>query len=201
MQPKEKNEKAIDMKMDILIANVDALQSSIKNLKPTQAQQIDLSGIEALTERMESGISATAECTAELNTILEQVKKPVRIERRYIIDLQSGKTQIAVFILIGALIGCSLIINNQRQIITHYKDNDLKYRHIKMKGEATPQRISELEDLFEMNRDNAKIKQLRQDVEAYERAIQEKTTLDEQTRLRQLEAEKLNNKAKTLKEK
>lgn len=185
----------------IIISLLDEIKTSIKNLKPTQAQQIDLSGIEALTERMESGISATAECTAELNAILEQVKKPVRIERRYIIDLQSGKTQIAVFILIGALIGCSLIINSQRQTITDYKENDLKYRHIKMKGEATPQRLSELEDFFEINRDNAKIKQLRQDVEAYERAIQEKATLDEQTRLRQLEAEKLNNKAKTLKEK
>ena len=185
----------------IIISLLDEIKTSIKNLKPTQAQQIDLSRTEALTERMESGISATAECTAELNTILEQVKKPVRIERRYIIDLQSGKTQIAVFILIGALIGCSLIINSQRQTITDYKDNDLKYRHIKMKGEATPTRISELENLFEINRDNAKIKQLRQDVEAYERAVMEKATLDEQTRLQQQEAEKLNDKAKILKEK
>lgn len=35
-------------------------------------------------------------------------------------------------------------------------DKDLKYRYIKMKGEATPQRIAELEKLFELNRDNAK---------------------------------------------
>lgn len=185
----------------IIISLLDEIKTSIKNLKTPQAQQINISGIEALAERMESGISATAECTAELNTILEQVKKPVRIEKRYVVDLQSGKTQIAVFILIEALIGYSLIINSQRQKITDYKENDLKYRYIKMKGEATPQRISELENLFEINRDNAKIKQLRQDVEAYERAIQEKATLDEQTRLRQLEAEKLNDKAKTLKEK
>lgn len=192
---------AQENKESIIISLLDEIKTSIKNLKTPQNQQIDTSGIVAITERMESGISATAECTAELSAILEQVKKPVRIEKRYIVDLQSGKTQIAVFILIGALIGCSLIINNQRQTITDYKDNDLKYRHIKMKGEATPQRISELEDLFEMNRDNAKIKQLRKDVEEFERAIQEKATLDEQTRLRQLEAEKLNNKAKTLKEK
>lgn len=35
-------------------------------------------------------------------------------------------------------------------------DNDLKYRYIKMKGDATPDRIAELEELFELNRDNAK---------------------------------------------
>lgn len=30
-------------------------------------------------------------------------------------------------------------------------DNDLKYRYIKMKGEATPERIAELEEIFELN--------------------------------------------------
>ncbi len=39
-------------------------------------------------------------------------------------------------------------------------DNDLKYRYIKMKGEATPKRIAELEEIFEQNRDNAKIRPL-----------------------------------------
>ena len=32
----------------------------------------------------------------------------------------------------------------------HRIDNDLKYRYIKMKGEATPDRIAELEELFEL---------------------------------------------------
>ncbi len=35
-------------------------------------------------------------------------------------------------------------------------DNDLKYRYIKMKGEAQPDRIAELEEIFELHRDNAK---------------------------------------------
>lgn len=48
-------------------------------------------------------------------------------------------------------------------------NNDLKYCYIKMKGEATPQRISELENLFEINRDNAGIRQTGEDVEDYER--------------------------------
>lgn len=36
-------------------------------------------------------------------------------------------------------------------------DNDLKYRYLKMKGEAQPDRIAELEEIFELHRDNAKI--------------------------------------------
>ena len=53
-------------------------------------------------------------------------------------------------------------------------DNDLKYRYIKMKGEATPDRIAELEEIFELNRDNTKIRRMKNDVEEYERTIQRK---------------------------
>lgn len=42
-------------------------------------------------------------------------------------------------------------------------DNDLKYRYIKMKGKATSDRIAELEELFEQNRDNAKIREMKRD--------------------------------------
>lgn len=78
-------------------------------------------------------------------------------------------------------------------------DNDLKYRYIKMKGKATPTRISELEDLFKNNRDNAKFRQINKDAENYERAVQKKATLDKQARLRQQEAEQLNKEANSIK--
>lgn len=68
-----------------------------------------------------------------------------------------------------------------------------------MKGEATPQRISELEDLFEINRDNTKIRQMNKAVEDYERAVKEKVAIEEQTRLRQQEAERLNKEAQKIK--
>jgi len=78
-------------------------------------------------------------------------------------------------------------------------DNDLKYRYIKMKGEAQPDRIAELEEIFELHRDNAKIRQIKRDVEEYERTIQRKVQLEEQARLKEREAEKLNGKAAKLK--
>lgn len=68
-----------------------------------------------------------------------------------------------------------------------------------MTGEATPERIYDLENLFEINRDNSKIRQMGKDVEDYERAVQQKATLDEQVRLRQLEVERLNKEANTMK--
>ena len=78
-------------------------------------------------------------------------------------------------------------------------DNDLKYRYIKMKGEAQPDRIAELEEIFELHRDNAKIRQIKRDVEEYERNIQRKIQLEEQARLRTHELEELNNRVDNIK--
>lgn len=80
-------------------------------------------------------------------------------------------------------------------------DNDLKYRYIKMKGEATPDRIAELEEIFGLNRDNAKIREMKRDVEEYERTIRQKIILEEQARLKEQEANRLNENAPRLKNK
>lgn len=80
-------------------------------------------------------------------------------------------------------------------------DNDLKYRYIRMKGEATSDRIAELEEIFELNRDNAKIREMKRDVEEYERTIKRKVQLEEQARLKEREANRLNENASRLKNK
>jgi hypothetical protein len=80
-------------------------------------------------------------------------------------------------------------------------DNDLKYRYIKIKGEATSDRIAELEEIFELHRDNAKIREMKRDVEEYERTIQRKVQLEEQARLKEQEANRLNENASRLKNK
>ncbi len=80
-------------------------------------------------------------------------------------------------------------------------DNDLKYRYLKMKGEATPERIAELEKIFELNRDNTKIREMKRDVEEYERTIQRKVQLEEQARLKERKAAHLTDKANSIKKK
>ncbi len=80
-------------------------------------------------------------------------------------------------------------------------DNDLKYRYLKMKGEATPDRITKLEEIFELHRDNAKIREMKKDIEEYERTIQRKVQLEEQARRKEREAERLNENAARLKNK
>lgn len=189
---------ANDNKDDIIIAMLEEIKSSSKNQKSTQ---IDLTKVDSLVERMERDISATAELTEQLAETIQQTRQPVVSERKFTIDIVAKEP---VFLFIGMMViisGLSAWLYLATRPNYDRIDNDLKYRYIKMKGEATPERISELENLFEINRDNAKIRQMNKDVEDYERAVQEKATLDEQARLRQLEAEKLNNEAEKLKSK
>lgn len=80
-------------------------------------------------------------------------------------------------------------------------DNDLKYRYVLMKGEASPKRLSELEELFEVERDQRRIDSMRRDVKKYERLVRRRATLDEQARLKSQEAEQLKRDAAKLKNK
>ena len=81
------------------------------------------------------------------------------------------------------------------------EDNDLKYRYIKMKGDASAEQIATLEDIFELNRNNEAIEQMREDVETYEEAVRKQATLAEQARLKELAAKEQESKAKSIKAK
>ena len=184
-------------KEDVIIFMIEELTKLVK--QSSKSPQVDLSNVETLTVMMQSNIDQTTDNATQLKEAIEEVRKPIIRERRITIDIVSKE---AVFIFIGMLIiitGLSTWLYLATRPNYDRIDNDLKYRYIKMKGEATPERISELENLFEINRDNTKIRQMGKDVEEYERAVQQKATLDEQARLRQLEAEKLDKEAETIK--
>ena len=92
-----------------------------------------------------------------------------------------------------------VMMYQQRETLSSYKDNDLKYRYIKMKGEASPKLIENLENIFELNRDNNKIRQMRKDVKAYEEAVRKRAALAEQARLKEQAAKEQENKATSIK--
>ena len=80
-------------------------------------------------------------------------------------------------------------------------DNDLKYRYIKMKGNASAKQIATLEDIFELNRNTEAIEQMREDVETYEEAVRKQVALAEQARLKEQAAKEQESKAKSIKNK
>ena len=85
---------------------------------------------------------------------------------------------------------------NQRE-----EDNDLKYRYIKMKGDASTEQIATLEDIFEFNRNTEAIEQMRKDVETYEEAVRKQAALAEQARLKEQAAKEQESKAQSIKDK
>ena len=67
-----------------------------------------------------------------------------------------------------------------------------------MKGDASAEQIATLEDIFELNRDEQKIEQMR-DVETYEEAVRKQAALAEQARLKEQAAKEQESKAKSIK--
>lgn len=81
------------------------------------------------------------------------------------------------------------------------EDDSLKYRYIKMKGDASAEQIATLEDIFELNRNTEAIEQMREDVETYEEAVRKQAALAEQARLKEQAAKEQESKAKSIKNK
>ena len=70
-----------------------------------------------------------------------------------------------------------------------------------MKGDASAEQIATLEDIFEINRNNEAINQMREDVETYEETVRKQTALAEQARLKEQAAKEQESKAKAIKDK
>ncbi len=136
---------------------------------------------------------------ASVDAIEIPVELPPRITQHRVVF--SSESQFVLSLVLFLFI-CCMILSSALYFATrpNYNriDNDLKYRYIKMKGEATPERIAELEEIFEQNRDNTKIRQMKKDIEEYEQAIRQKIILEEQMRRKEREAEQLDNKANEL---
>ena len=156
-----------------------------------------LESIEQSNIKTQAGIDS-------LQTSVESIEIPVElppriVQNRISLAIESkGVFWTMIGMMTAIVLLCTMLYWTAKPNY-HRIDNDLKYRYIKMKGEATPDRIAELEEIFELNRDNAKIRQMKKDVEEYEHTIRQKIELEEQTRLKEREVEKLNKKASRLK--
>lgn len=144
-----------------------------------------------ISEKMESLSTA----------VRNRMANPDIVNHRHSISIDTPYVFWSMIILITYSIVVSVVFCLEKRPDNDRTDNDLKYRYIKMKGEATPNEISDLENLFGLNRDNAGIERMREDVEAYEDAIRRQATLAEQARLKEQAAKELENKATSIKDK
>jgi hypothetical protein len=153
------------------------------SVEPTQ---IDLSAVNAMTERFEN--------------VIDEVKKPTIIEHqhRHTIDIGSSKVFLSMVVMVLVILGLSYFIGEQRRSISQYKDNDLKYRYIKMQGQTNEENLYQFEQQFKYN-DSIKI--IRKQVEKYEELIKEQAEKLERAKQDSKELEKLQQNMKVLKNK
>ena len=207
---KENNMMSYEMYEDFKETMVKTIKTEL-SAKNSQSGSNDLPQlirevIIQLTERLESIEQSNIKVQVGIDSLqasVESIEIPVElppriVQNRISLAIESKGVfwamigMMATIVLLCTMLYWTIKPNYDRI------DNDLKYRYLKMKGEAQPDRIAELEEIFELHRDNAKIRQIKRDVEEYERTIQRKVQLEEQARLKEWEAEKLDNKAAKL---
>ncbi len=135
--------------------------------------------------------------TAKLDSMGEKLDRPLR--HHHTIDFMGNRALIALVLTVGALIASLWIIDNQRKTLAGFRDNDLKYRYIQMRGEATPADIERLRDIFDWNRNPDSISTIRRRVEQYERLVQEQAENEAKARLNDQQAKQLQQDAETVK--
>ena len=194
------------------IANVKPVTIPPNNL-PQQIEQAVTNGLAkygtTLGEISESFTTKQTEVLNEVKNLHNAVSAieipkelPPRLHNhRHIIGSESKSIIIFFVTSIVMMIFMAIAIWNAYQPNIQRDDNDLKYRYMKMEGDASPAMIAELEDLFTLNRDVSRIEAMRANVVEYEETILRQAALAEQARLKAQEAQLLDNKAKSIKSK
>lgn len=75
----------------------------------------------------------------------------------------------------------------------------MKYRYIKMYGEANQEKLMDLETLFTYQRDKQQIALIREQVESYERLVKEQAEKTERACLNTSQANELQKQAESIK--
>jgi hypothetical protein len=99
-------------------------------------------------------------------------------------------------VLVITIFGLFWAIANQRQTIGQYKENDLKYRYVKMRGQTDEDSFYRIEQQF---RYGDSIKIIRMQVEKYEELLKEQAETLERAKRNSEEAERLRKEVKSVK--
>ena len=158
--------------------------------------------MDGISEQEHPDFEGVKQQLAEAIDKMDEVKVKHNIdEKRHSFALYTKEFWILLsMIIILMAAGASAIYHLSRPNVQR-DDDSLKYRYIKMKGDASAEQIATLEDIFELNRDNQKIEQMREDVETYEEAVRKQAALAEQARLKEQAAKEQESKAKSIKNK
>ena len=158
--------------------------------------------IDGIKQQGQPDFEGVKQQLAEAIDKMDEIKVKHNInEKRHSFALYTKESWILLTMFIAVVAGSISAIYHLSRPNVQRDDDALKYRYIKMKGDASAEQIATLEDIFELNRNNKAINQMREDVETYEEAVRKQAALAEQARLKELAAKEQETKAKSIKAK
>lgn len=123
----------------------------------------------------------------------------VRHDHTYMVDFKNSKAAITIISLAIALffsVGINIYQANRNSDL---RDNDIKYRYIKMQREASATDVYRLESIFEFDRNRDSIRIIRRQVERYEQLLKEYNATQYRQRQDEARAREIEQEAATVK--
>ncbi len=195
-------DRKLEEQTKVLNSNFSAISESVRDIKSivnkSQSSSEILNSLAEIQTNQEQKSNEVKSLVQKLKTTIEE---GVHNFKHHRIGFETPFVFWTIVVETAMILGLFtwIIISekpNQRE-----EDNDLKYRYIKMKGDASAEQIATLEEIFELNRNNDAINLMREDVETYEEAVRKQVALAEQARLKEQAAKEQESKAKSIKDK
>jgi polyhydroxyalkanoate synthesis regulator phasin len=185
------------LKADLLNKIVQTIDESKKGITAEELKAYSSAVVAEMRRLQDEANDSFSQYLNEKVEELEQIaKQPSIVENRYSIDFKSRKTFIALVIMALIILGLSYIIGEQRRSISGYRDNDLKYRYIKMQGQTDEKSLYRMEQQFKYS-DSIQI--ICKQVGKYEELVREQAERIERAKRDSEEAERLQKDAESLK--
>ncbi len=188
------------LKTDLLNKIIQIIDESKKGITAEELQTYSTAVAATMRQLQEEANNSFSAFLNEKTAQLEKVaKQPSIVKNHYTIDFASSKTVITM-ILISLGLLCSLFGNyNQYQENGRLKDNDLKYRFIKMKNGILPDEIPRLENFFFYPDSAYIVDNIRKSVTDYEYRLQEQIRKSEQKKQHEENIKRLDKEIQKLK--
>ena len=195
-------DRKLDEQTKILNSNISAVCESVRDVKTiinrTQSSSDVLNSLAEIKAKQQEQYDKVKVMFRDTN---ENIESGIANAKHHRISIDEPHTLITFVVMVAIIVVLAVALYMAERPDYDRIDNDLKYRYIKMKGDASAEQIATLEDIFELNRDTQKIEQMREDVETYEEAVRKQAALAEQARLKEQAAKELESKAKSIKAK
>lgn len=204
-------QQTIDLsKIEELFGKINTL-SKQEAFSPKQIRALEeiltksiVAGLEIAFEKLDGWDSEKKETLQAIQAKIDELGKEgrtvIRKEHVFSLDFKNSKMVITLccmgLVLLFSLVGNFWQMRQNSQL----SGNDLKYRYIKMYGEANQEKLMDLETVFTYQRDEQQIALIREQVETYERLVKEQAEKIERVRLNRSQANELQKQAESIKQ-